>query len=104
MAAGWRRAALEAAETRRDAARRGVVEAEMTRANRGGQHLRNQIVVGRDEERRLLGRADRVLVEGSVGPLHAGIDDGRIGNRADVRKAANIAGPAIRRAGGDGLV
>src|ERR1700730_17814953 len=40
MASSLRRAPLEAAETGRDTARRGVVEAEMTRAQRERQHLR----------------------------------------------------------------
>src|SRR3984893_9968488 len=45
MAYGCPRAPLEATETSRDAARRVVVEAEMTRARRDRQHLRNQIDV-----------------------------------------------------------
>src|SRR5882762_10568087 len=107
MASGWRRAALEATETRRDAARRVVVEAEMTRARSGRQHLRNQIVVDGHEESRLLGRAHRVLIEGGGRGMNAGIHDGRTGNRADVRKAAVVARRtrrAIRRTRRNGLV
>src|ERR1700674_5747215 len=53
MASGCRRAPLEATETSRDAARRVVVEAEMTRARRGRQHLGNDVEVdGRKESRR----------------------------------------------------
>src|SRR2546430_16556328 len=61
-ATGWH-AVLEAAETGKDAARRRVVEAEMTRAGGDRQHLRNQGEVDGGKEGRLLGFTPGVLVE-----------------------------------------
>src|SRR5665213_780671 len=88
--AGGRRALFEAVETAADTARRGVLEAEMTRAQRERQHLGNQIDVDRRKESRLLGFTHCVLIEGGLGTLHAGIHDRRAGDRADAREAAGI--------------
>src|ERR1700691_3051363 len=96
MAAGGRRTRLEAVETGEDATGRKVLEQEMARAERQRQHLRNQVVVERDEESRLSGLAHSVLVEGAVGALYTGILDGRPGEGADVRQAAGIAGGSRR--------
>ncbi len=97
-AARRRRASLEAAETGEHAAGRGVVELEVARADREGQHLRNQVEVDRGEEGGLLGLAHRVLIEGGVIALHPRIHDGRAGERADVREAAGrCPGPLCRR-------
>ncbi len=81
----------------------------MTRTSGERQHLRDQVEVDRGEERRLLGLAQLVLVEGGVVALHTGVHDGRAGERADVRLAAGIAiarraGRRVRGAGRHGLV
>src|ERR1700736_1903320 len=102
-----RGALLEASETPRDAARRGVVEAEMTRARRDRQHHGNQVDVDGGEERRLLGFTHGVLIEGGIFALYTGIHDGRPGRRAYVREAAAIARRArrpVRRTRRNGLV
>src|SRR5580700_3941153 len=84
-------AALEAAKTRKDTAGRGVVEAEMTRARRQRQYLRNQVVVNGCEERRLFGFAHGVLIEGGGGGINPWIRDGRPGKSAYVCEAAAVA-------------
>src|ERR1700722_16943836 len=88
---GGRFALLEAAETADDATLQEVLEQVVTRAHRGRQYLRNHIEVDRQEERRLLGVANLVLIERSIVALNTGIHDARPGSRADVRKAAGIA-------------
>src|SRR5579859_1975150 len=107
VAPGRRDASLEAAETGKDAARRVVVEAEMARADRGRQYLRDQIEVDRREEGGLFGGADGVLIERRVRTLNAGVLDRRAGDRTDVREAAVIArrsGRTIRGARRNALV
>ena len=89
-ATGWH-AAFEAAETGEHAARRGVVEAEMTRAGGDRQHLRNQVEVDGGKEGRLLGFTHGVLIEGGGGGMNAWVHHGRPGKRAHVREAAGIA-------------
>src|ERR1019366_8765552 len=98
---------LEAVETAADAAFRGIVEAEVARAHRDRQHLRNQVEVDRREEGRLFGFTHRVLVKRRVGALNPGIYHGRPGSRTYVREAAGIARRArcaVRGTRGNGLV
>src|ERR1019366_6606187 len=82
MASTGRHARLVAEETGHDTAGRQVLEQEMSRAQRGRQHLRDQVEVDRREESYLFGLPNLVLVEGGVVALNTGILHARAGERA----------------------
>src|SRR5262249_60691922 len=83
VAAARGQALLEAAETSGHAALGIVIELEMARACRDGQHLRNDVEIQRGKECSLLGLAHRVLVERCVLSLDTRIPYGGIRRGAD---------------------
>src|SRR5229473_338213 len=104
---GGGRTLVEAEETTRDAAHRGIRETEVARAGGQGQYLRDDVEIHRREKRRLFGFAQRVLIKRGRGALNAGIRDGGARRRSDVRKAAGIASGTrriVRRTRRNGFV
>src|SRR5713101_6875372 len=98
---------LEAVEAAGHAADEGVLEFEVPRTRRQGEHFRNQVKVDVREERSLFDLAMGVFKKGDVVVLDTGVFDGGAGDRADIRHATRIARRsrrAVRRAIRDGLV
>ena len=92
---------LVAAEAAADATDKLVTKAEVTRADRRRQLLRDDVVVERRKECRLLRLTTLVLIERSVLRLHAWVSNRRARDRADRGQTGHI---VVVRARGQRLV